>query len=53
MKNLTTLFVAFFMIYGIFALIIWDLNVGNWHWVARTLYLIFTLLIYDRVKNKV
>ena len=31
------------LLYALFALISWDIWLGDWHWVTRLLYIIFSL----------
>ena len=38
--NITVSLIA---IYALFALISWDIWIGDWYWVTRLLYIIFSL----------
>lgn len=38
--------------YGIISFIAWELDISEWHWVAKLVYLIFTFLTYQRIIEK-
>lgn len=51
MKNLIALIISATVWYGITSLVAWNLNISEWHWMARIFWISFTLLTYERVKN--
>lgn len=52
MKKLLAFVLSCTVWYGIISFIIWNLSIPEWHWVAKMLYIIFTLLTYQRVVEK-
>ena len=52
MKKLLAFVLSCTIWYGIISFIIWNLSIPEWHWVAKMLYIIFTLLTYQRVVEK-
>ena len=52
MKKLLAFILSCTIWYGIISFIIWNLSIPEWHWVAKMLYIIFTLLTYQRVVEK-
>lgn len=53
MKKLTAFIASSLVWYGVISFITWNLNMPEWHWIAKMLYVIFTFLTYQRViENK-
>ena len=54
MKNLNIVgFILIFLIwYIIIAFITWKTDITSWGWLARTFWVCFSLLSFDRFKNK-
>jgi len=51
MKNFLILILSALTIYGLFSFLCWEINIANWNWFARFLYLYLTFSIASIVKD--
>lgn len=51
MKNLLILLTSLFIWYALTSFVLWNVYIYTWHFTARLLFTVFTLLTYDKVSK--